>query len=650
MAQKIKALEEAGGDFGLLQQQIQNVDYRHGVIVNGYVTSRGLGSFFSSVGTGEYLTYIQAVTPGEKIIIYTDIIYDGYDSLAAFTDGTNPLSDAKKIDSNNLTLKVGYNELTVPENATYIGVTLKFADKLGLPENKIIASYSEYAMAQKIKALEEAGGKIGAEKKAIRIKYDNGIVYIATPWDNTRDLIKEINFDNTESNRNINLLQTYISPNTSFVNQTFIKTCGDDICPAFINGSYIAGNHGWNAAKDITANGHGKTIADVGAIYEDANGVKFTIIQIVSENIVRVCSENRAAFPSYSFVAPVGSLTYISDGVNTNSITPTSVSSVGNLYGCVVPSTKKILIDDNEISERGIYQGNVVALIENYDVMDLPSILTAITSNRPQNGYTEQPTFYLLPGVAKLFNQTIAYKFDRNGTTLVNTTIRAYQELYLHFHGFTQAQVISGNAKLYCPKTLPIQVGGTQYDLRNITNWSVAPSSAIIISPTYWENEESAPDRAIMLNDNAVFGCGYILDRGKLKEPRENLVSNYAMHFSTARKLYPMGICQNPITRMNANEYISAVAYRTYYNKQNKPSARTNYSVVEVDNIIYLYVDYHGTIADYLPIRLDWVGKQIEVIEKNSQCNVYEDVVTGDIRVDSNATANNYGYIVLKLF
>ena len=68
-----------------------------------------------------------------------------------------------------------------------------------------------------------------------------------------------------------------------------------------------------------------------------------------------------------------------------------------------------------------------------------------------------------------------------------------------------------------------------------------------------------------------------------------------------------------------------------------------------VGNEVYIYADYHGTINDSLSISPAWLGRKIEIIEKNDQCNIYEDVVTGDIKVESNATEDNYGYIVLKI-
>ena len=616
-------------------------------IVGGYVTSVGVNSFFTSEDSGRYLTRILKVTPGERLVIYTDSIFNDWESLAAFTDAENPFKGAKKLDANNITLKVGYNEIIVPEGATYLGVTLKFADKLGEPDKKIIASYSDAAMIDKIKALEESAKGVIAGQ--VRVDYVGGKIYVASPWDSTYELVQSVNYDNQGSNQNINLENAYLAQKGSYAQTTLIKTQGDDICPAYINNSYIGGNHGWGfAAYDITSTNHGKTIADVGAVYADANNVEFTILQIVDEHNIRVCSNNSAT-RGYSFAKPSGNLTYKSNGQNSSTITSESVTKVGNLYGCIAPSNKRAFVDSYEIISEGSYSGNTASLVESYDIYDLPSIIKALRDNRPSNGYTEQPKFYLLDGAKKLFNQSVSYKFDTFGTTLVTTTLRAYMSLNLHFHGFTQAQVISNNAQLYCPKSLPIIIGSKTYDFRKKMDWKSAPTSDILLTSEYWENADNVPDRAVMLNDNATFACGYILDRGYLANPRKDLIKSYAMHFSTARKLYPMGINPQGYISVNAGDFYSAVAYRTYYNRETNPVERTNYSVVPVGNEVYIYADYHGTINDSLSISPAWLGRKIEIIEKNDQCNIYEDVVTGDIKVESNATEDNYGYIVLKI-
>ena len=145
-----------------MQEDILGAEYENGkVIKNKYVGIESDTGLLSNA-EGEYMVFVKHVIPNEKIIIYTDKLYSGGDSLAAFTDSNNPLENAKKIPvggKNNIALNVGYNEISVPESAKYIAVTLQFEDRLGLPENKIVATYSEYAIIQQIKELEDVNKK-----------------------------------------------------------------------------------------------------------------------------------------------------------------------------------------------------------------------------------------------------------------------------------------------------------------------------------------------------------------------------------------------------------------------------------------------------------------------------------------------------------
>lgn len=572
---------------------------------------------------------------------YTDIPCRLYQGMTLTDIGVTTAVYLKK--KSGGTINVYYNQIpfAIPEEIVAFQVNTT-------DEGEIIAMGET---AETIKNLEATvKGLSDSLGNAIRVKYASGKVYIASAWDAENELVREVVYDNLSANKNINLEVTYISKKGKYEKSTIIKSCGEDICPFFVNGSYIAANHGWNTAKNVVVASHDKTAADIGAIYVDDAGVKFTLLEVKDSNTLIFCSENTSTEAyNYRFLPPTGKLTYVSNGKSKSAVNFTSYSNLGNLYGCIVPSTKKMFVDGVAVVSAGIYEGANVTLMENYDVMDMPSVLAALTANRPSGGYSSLPTYYELNGVERLYNVTNAYKFEANGVTLVNTTIRAYKPLYLGYFGVTQALVADGNVKLYCPKTLPIQVGSTTYDLRKITTWMTAPTADILMTPTYWENAESAPDRAVMLNDIATFSCGYLLDRGKLAEPRKDLVNKYAMHFSTTRKLYPMGVCKTSPILMQSGEYYSMVAYRTYGNKADNPPQRTHYSAVPIDNAIYLYVDYHGAIEDYLPCNPQWVGKKITVVEKNDRCNVYEDVVTGDIRIDSTATANEYGYIVLKL-
>lgn len=648
--EKIKELESGYTQFTKNLSEEIKLRYINGVVMYGYVPNDPNNNFITKRDSSDYLVYIQSVTPGEKIIIYTDKIYNDTDSLASFTDADDPLqSDAKKI-NNNIKLKVGYNTITVPENATYIAVTIKFSDDIGDPNGKIVAKFSDYAITEKIKSLESICESLFNKlQNNLVLRLQNDTIFISSEWSKTEDLVKQITYDNTEKNKNINFVQTYISEKGSIEINRVVKVCGDDICPIFVNNSYIGGNHGWNAAKQVTFSNHGKTIRDVGSIYTDNDGTKFYLLSVIDNNNLVIISENKSGSNSdYKFVYPNGNLTYQSNGDNTSNIDCSSIKNYANLYGCVTPSDKTIMVDGKTVTEDGDYGCKKASLVEHYDIIDLLSIINQIVNNRPSEGYETIPPYYQIEGVEKLCGITLSYVYDGNNT-IVNTTVTSYKDCTLSFIGYIQAQAMTDGAKLYIPKVLPISTSeGTSYDFRKITDWEESPSEALTFTPQYWEDGNNPPDRAIMINNQAVLSLGYITDMGIYKEnARKDLVSDYAIQLSTARKLYPMGYCKKQLISKDSS--YSAIAYRSYYNSYNRPSERTNLSIISNGNATYIYVDYHGAIDDFIDIQQDWLGKSIEIIDKNDRCNVFGNVVSGKICIKSTASADNYGFIVLKL-
>lgn len=122
-----------------------------GRLLKGYIHGNGSTKFYSPNDNGKYLTYIQSVTPGEKYIIYMDALIDN-NSLAAFTADVDYLNASKS--ETNLSLVVGYNEVTVPQGMKFLGVTLEF-DGTGDRTKKIIAKAPLYGIVSKVEDIEE---------------------------------------------------------------------------------------------------------------------------------------------------------------------------------------------------------------------------------------------------------------------------------------------------------------------------------------------------------------------------------------------------------------------------------------------------------------------------------------------------------------
>lgn len=474
-------------------------------------------------------------------------------------------------------------------------------------------------------------------------------LYIASNWDATRYLVKNVLFTRASSftqNPNANFVREYLALKNGNLETSVlsIKESGDDITPAHLNGSYIGGNHSWNHGFAVTANAHGKTLADVGSVYKNGADVEFVILRIVDANTLWMISKNQAVDGfTYSFVAPSGTLTYVSNGTNTGDIIISSVAGLGNMYTTVKPATVKLLLNGTtEITEDGTYKCAFFDIVENYDVADLTTLINGLINGRPSGGYLAQPQLNQFGD--KLFNHNLTYRFTDNGNTIVFTNFKAIKKLNFNFHGFIQSGAVA-NGFLYCPKSLPINDGVATRDFRNKEDWSSGPATNLYLSEAYWEDPNSPPDRVLNFNANVNLLLGYITDRGA-QTNRKDVVSN-SMFFATSRKVYPMGVSK-PIT-LEPNSFYSTVAYRCYTNPANNPAGRTNFSYVELGNDVFIFVDYHGALDDNIPVKNEWIGKKLEVYEQNNRVTVIGDVVSGPINIVSTADASTYGYAVLKL-
>lgn len=619
----------------MLHSAYNGINQAQSEIKGGYVTSAGIEWLFNQGDINLYKFFITSVTPGETIYFYTNSV----SVLNAFGTSSN-----KKINGQNFTVYPGLNKIVVPEGVSQVAFTLQFGEG---DDYKKKAFYREDS--QFLEILELASQKAEEQPKKMRVKRDNGKLYVATNWDENNYLVQSMSYvrESTKDNSpNANFINIYTSPkNGNLTSGVMLKGAGDDICPANVNGSYIGGNHGWNYSYKVTSSSHGKTVSDIGSVYRDANGVLFYIVRILSQDEIQVISENKSTDGyTYEYERPYEILDYVSNGANTSSINIESVSSIGNLYNSSMPAEHTLLIDGKKITEDGTYDCDSCVLVESHDILDLPSIVDNLVSNRPENGYTQEPLLNSFSGTEKLFNHSISYDFNPNGVCVVSTTFRAYKRLYFGFHGFVQSMGLYGTSpKLYCPKSLPIVAGGKTWDLRQLSAWD-EPAN-ISLTSEYWENPSSPPDRAINLNGTVNVMVGYITDRGTLKNRKDMIAS--AMNFATTRKLYPMGISNSRV--LEAGAFYSAVAYRSFTNPANNPAGRTNFTYVDLGSEIYVYADYHGSLNDKLPIQENWNGKRIEVLEKSDKCNIYTDVITGYINIESTATKDSYGYIVLKL-
>lgn len=558
---------------------------------------------------------------------------------------------------NNVVEKVKVNNFTV-YNFTFLKTeinssVLVYADPLAmygqLPQNLSSLQNQIEGLSDKIDSFDSNNNK------ECRVQIINEDLFFASPFSSTQEVSRRINvkrLGGAVSNPNVNLVSILlISKGGALDSGTIVKSSGDDICPAYINGSYVGGNHGWGHPRILVLNAHGKNFADIGSKWKDSANVIFTILRIVDANTLWICSDNQNTNGyGYSFINPSGTLTYVSNGLNTGDIVGYTTTSVGNLYNTVVSNKRKVLVDGKAEypSTGGIIKCTSVDIVEDYDVLDLPSVINSLTTNRPSGGYTANVELNSVGG-NNMFNHNITYRLLNNGTTLVIHNFFDYRKFNLGFHGFIQSGAISG--KLYIPKVLPISDGTKTWDFRKIEAWNPYPVLPLYFTPQYWENPQSPPDRLLNFNSNINFHMGYLFDRGVGKLRRENPTDwlSQAIFLNTTGKLYPFGVNKGGVN-MEANTFLSCVAFRHFSNPASNPAGRLNYTYFELNGKVFIYLDYKSSIEDKIAIPQEWQGKKIVINEKTSNVTVLGEIATNELRINCVIDSSNfYGYCVLTL-
>lgn len=641
----LAVISRISGVFSISQTEIELSDYLkskyllEGVnlynelndLPNFYLNST-IGAFYPIANPDYVVSEISPVVEGQRIYM---VNWDRNESFCIrFVDASeNPL---KPLQSDGITPLPLYSTvfadyIIAPIGAVGVQYTTKF-NGYGDQSNLIVNDTG--ALTETIRA-----NFIPEDKKnplSVKIEGENINILTKTENGNLVEFVNEIRTSaTTESNSNLSFLYTR-------VNGIELKQTGDDICPAnIVSAGYIAGNHGWSAGRNILKIGHNKTFADIGAVYTDSTSRQFVIIRIVdADNLIMVALNDAVDGYSIYFGNPTGTLTYTSNGVDTTAISGYTFSFIASIYNFSIENNLKFFIDDKEFTE-GLFYGKEFKILENTDFLDISDFALKITAQRPIGGYLANPDFRTL-NVDKLFNHSIVYAYSKGGKCTVSHSFTNYKKLHLNFHGFIQASPVNtGLGFIYVPKSLPFDAGNKIYSLNELTVYDT-PTNDILLDSTYWEYPTNPPDRILNYNGDFGFHLGYIKDLGDSVN-RKDLVDN-SIFISTNRKLYPMGV--SVPTVMDAYSSFSVVAFRNVVDLSNN-GIRSNYDLVKVGNSYYVYLDYHNSGLDIIPISSELSAMDIEVIESKNT-TLLSKVGIESLSVKSTATTSNNGFLVLK--
>ena len=168
----------------------------------------------------------------------------------------------------------------------------------------------------------------------------------------------------------------------------------DECSPMVIHGEDIGGNHGHPCALRVTAPGHGKTVGDVGTLWQDEGGMRFTLLRVENADGLLFLSENTGpSAMEYAFANRIaGALTCAETGER---LLPQSQQGGVQLTPAIRHIRREaVCLKDGVWQEIGgwVQGADRAEIREEYEIINPATVARAIREGRPEGGYTLQPS------------------------------------------------------------------------------------------------------------------------------------------------------------------------------------------------------------------------------------------------------------------
>ncbi len=420
-----------------------------------------------------------------------------------------------------------------------------------------------------------------------------------------------------------------------YIDGVLVKSASDDVAPYRALGTTIGANHGFFMGNAIAAS-HGKTSADVGAVYSNG-GAEYVIVSIASAD--RLYLTPRVGNGS----VPTGTFTRVSGGTSAGSFTVSSVTNSVNWFPPITSRRIRCFVDGKEIAATTGTFGfaDRAVIVESYDVLDKTELVNWLIANGS--------TGALAPQGDPAFTVSISYEFDREANCTIYTDFLALKSIPLQDIMFLQAQ--RGElTHYYIPKALPFTHEGFSFDYAKIEaadKTVVNGLNTVNLSPDRCELEGILCDRVIGFNGSAsAFAMGYLPVGTTGIAERRSQAANRAIEIrGNTGKLYPRAVDKGNVT-LSPGEYFSTIGYRNVFAR---PTERTTAYPVRTRGDDFLYMDWHNVAKlDRVPLPVDFAGRSFEVVEKSANVTLMSQSLTNSVAVNV-AAAGSYGYLILRV-
>lgn len=407
----------------------------------------------------------------------------------------------------------------------------------------------------------------------------------------------------------------------------------DETPPVMINGHWLGGNHIFPFAVALLIPDHGKTVADIGSLWQDVEGTKWTITN-VSEDVITVISENIGESEcKYDFKMQVAEkLTYIENGKNTEEI-DANVEYRKSAMSPSIRHTKRKIIAYTDGKPQNVYgmtECDYAEIHEDYEIVNPASMVEEIRKNRPKGGYSN--SFYGAMGKTMVSVSRI-YRIENDGTIVIDFKIKKHMGVHISrcLGAMFQEKLntYGGGLYRYIPKTKPFVCDEGTFDFS--TPYTLAPGpfpKNEYLTEKFWKNPSSPPDRIndyyrnMEGKDVMGFACGYLPVLDGVPEVRTKQLEN-TVNLIMTRKAYP-NFMFGDISECHG------IAYRKYFDINTN---RTSVYTIPYNGKTYLYVDLFENESVTVP-----VSDNVKLYEKS-------DDISYSIE-NGNLTVNEKGYSV----
>lgn len=374
----------------------------------------------------------------------------------------------------------------------------------------------------------------------------------------------------------------------------FINAASDEAPPMHVNDAFIGGGHGQPSCVTIYAPNHNKTLADFGAVYLDEEGTKFTIVEVINGDYLKLISENIGeSVTKYQFKLEIkGKLSFLSDGEDKGDIIPQAQTPRSYLYSAIKHRTRKVVCYKDGLPKTIIseMECDYAEIWESYDIKNPATVAPAITAERPEGGYKHQPFVGDFGETMITLDQKFIIQPDAN--IIVDFKVNKVMDVYIDFVMGVMYQertdLFGGGVYRFLSKLKPITTPegtfdfSTPYPLRGADY-----PNHVMPGREYRKYPDNPFDRIIDYfrdsngDDTLAFTCGFLPVYDGHPEKRKDFVDEIALIYKT-RKAYPFFASGNHI------DSFRGVAYRKYF----KPANRSSVYSIYFEGKKYIYFDF----------------------------------------------------------